>query len=255
MKRLPLPTEKTKKKDDTMKRIRAIGLALVAVFAMGAVAAAEASAAEYIYKVAGPKLEAGKTKEIKSSAKKAFVLRGKGVLEIEAVTTCKALKLNAAEKPVIVGGKPGTSEKEKVEFGECTATVGGAKCEKVEVTNVSTKNEIVTVAAPASLKGRLATLFSPTTGTEFSKVKLIKCGIFGNQTATVEGTSAALDEVEKTEAKAGTLVYAVGSSEIIEVEKFGGAKAKVELKSGPTKSTIEGEATVELVGGESWGVF
>ncbi|MGA2163965.1 MAG: hypothetical protein ABSH36_05800 [Solirubrobacteraceae bacterium] len=239
-----------------MTRIKLAGLCLVAVFAFGAVAVAQASAAEYIYKVNGAKLEAGKTKEIKSSAKKSFVLRGKGALEIEAVTTCTSLTLNAAEKPVIVGGQPGKSEKEKVEFGGCTATVGGSKCSTVEVTNVSTKNEIVTVVAPASLKGRLATLFTPTTGTEFSKVKLNKCGIFGTQTATVEGTSAALDEPKEAEAKAGTLVYATGASEITEVEKFGGGGAvKVELKSNKKKATIEGEATVELLSGENWGVF
>ncbi len=238
-----------------MTRTKLVGLCLVATFAFGAVAAAQASAAEYIYKVAEKELASGATKEIKSSIKKEFVLKGKGVLNVESVTKCTTLKLNAAEKPVIVGGKPGKSEKEKVEFGGCTATVGGVKCTSVEVENVLTNNEIVTVVAPAKLKGRLASVFTPATGKVFSKVKLNKCGILGNQKAEVEGTTAALDEVEKTEAKAGTLVYSAGESEITEIEKFGGKTEKVELTNEKKKATIEGQATVELVSGEVWGVF
>lgn len=242
-----------------MTRIKLAGLCLVAVFAFGALAAGQASAAEYIYKVAGSKLEAGKTKEIRSSDKKAFVLRGKGLFNAEAVTTCKALKLNAAEKPVIVGGKPGTSEKELVEFSECKATIAGAECSSVEVSNVTTKNEIVTVVAPSTLKGRLASLFTPASGTEFSKVKFNKCGILGNQSATVTGSTAALDEVEKTEAKVGTLNYPAAASAITEVEKENSKgekeKVKVKLESNSKAASIEGEANVELVSGEVWGVF
>ncbi|MFI5004766.1 MAG: hypothetical protein ACHQE6_07115 [Solirubrobacterales bacterium] len=227
----------------------------MAVFAMGAVAAAEASAAEYIYKVAGAKLEAGQTKEIKSSMKSTtFVLKGKGVLNIESVTKCTALTLNAAEKPVIIGGKPGTSAKEKIEFTGCTATLGGAKCEKVEVENVVTNNEIVTVVLPATLKGRLATLFTPGVGEVFSKVKFVKCGIFGSQKAEVKGKSAGLDEPKEPEEVKNWLVYATGASEITEVEKSNKEKVKVELTNESKKATIEGEAWVELSTKEVWGV-
>jgi len=236
-----------------MTRIKLVGLCLIAVFAFGAVAVSQASAAEYIYKVGGTKLEGNK--EIRSSAKKEFVLRGKGTFEAEAVTKCKALKLNEGEKPVIVGGKPGRSEKELVEFNECSATIAGAKCSSVTVSNVPTKNEIVTVAAPTSLKGRLASLFTPATGTEFSKVAFTKCGILGNQSATVTGNAAALDEPEKVEGKVGVLNYPAASSAITEVETSSGGKIKVKLESNSKTASIEGEANVELVGGENWGVF
>ncbi len=238
-----------------MTRIKLAGLCLVAVFAFGAVTVAQASAAEYIYKVKGAKLEAGQTKEIKSSVKKEFVLKGKGVLNIESVTKCKALELNAAEKPVIVGGKPGKSEKEKIEFKECSATLGGGKCEKVEVENVSTNNEIVTVVKPEALKGRLATLFTPSAGEVFSKVKFVKCGIFGSQKAEVKGKSAGLDEPNGLEEVKDWLVYATGAAEITEVEKSNGEKVKVELTNEGKKATIEGEAWVELASKEVWGVF
>ncbi|HWX45282.1 MAG TPA: hypothetical protein VNY52_08160 [Solirubrobacteraceae bacterium] len=237
-----------------MKITKAAMLALVAVFAFSVVVVAQATAAEYVYHVEKKELAKGETREIKSSVKKEFVLRGKGIFNIESVTKCKALELNAAEKPVIVGGKPGKSEKEKIEFKECSATVGGAKCEKVEVENVSTSNEIVTVVKPEKLKGRLATLFTPA-GEVFSKVKFIKCGALGNQKAEVKGKSAGLDEPNGLEEVKDWLVYATGEAEITEVERSNGEKVKVELTNEGKKATIEGEAWVELVKGEKWGVF
>ena len=162
--------------------------------------------------------------------------------------------MNAAEKPVIIGGKPGTSAKEKIEFTGCTATLGGAKCEKVEVENVVTNNEIVTVVLPETLKGHLATLFTPS-GEVFSKVKFVKCGLFGSQKAEVKGKSAGLDEPKEPEEVKNWLVYAVGAAEITEVEKSNKEKVKVELTNESKKATIEGEAWVELVSGEKWGVL
>lgn len=239
-----------------MKHIRIIGLALVAVFALGAVAATSALAApEHIYKIEGNKLEAGETREIKASAKTEFTLKGKGVLEVEAVTKCKKLKLKASEHPDIIGGTPGTSAHEVIEFEECSGTVGGSKCASVEVENAATNNELVTIRAPSELNGKLATLFTPASGKLFSKIKLNKCGfIFGSQKAEVEGTSAALVSPEATEAVAGTLAWHE-SMEITEVEKQGGAKVAVGLKSNGKLATLNGESSVELVSGLKWGAF
>lgn len=238
-----------------MKRIRVIGLALVAVFAMGAVA--QASATEYIYKVAGAKLEAGKTQEITSKAKTEFTLTGEETIlgtKVKAITKCKKLKLNAAEKPVIVGGTPGKSEKEKIEFEECAATLGGAKCEKVVVESASTKNELVTVVLPAGKAGKLATLFTPTTGTVFTVVKLTKCSFFGSHEAKVEGTSAALITPEKSEQAAGVLAWSE-AEEITKVKRSNGEEPTVGLKFAGNPSKINGEAEVELVSKEVWGAF
>jgi hypothetical protein len=234
-----------------MKRTKIIGLALVAVFALSAVASA--SAAEYIYKVAGTKLEAGITKEVASKAAKEFTLKGEA-FGIKSVTKCKTEKLNAAEKPVIVGGQPGKSEKEKVEFGECTATLGGAACKAAIVENVPTVNEIVTIVLPAGKAGKLATLFTPTTGGIFTTIKLKECGAFGSQEAKVEGTSAALDSPEKVEQVSGNLVWNE-AEEITKVKTFAGTEPTVGLKFGGKAATLNGEASVELVSKENWGVF
>ncbi len=238
-----------------MKGIKIVGLALVAIFVMSAVAATGASAApEHIYKVEQVKLEAGETKEIRSSAKTEFVLKGKGILEVESVTKCKKIKLNAALHPVIVGGTPGTSKNEAIEFEECTATVGGSKCEKVAITSATTNNELVTIVKPTAKAGKLATLFTPATPPVFSTIKLTKCGLFGSREAKVEGTTAAFITPEAVDEVKGTLVWNE-KEEVTEVEKQGGTKVKVGLTAESKLATLNGEATVELLSGQVWGAF
>jgi hypothetical protein len=244
-----------------MKFTRILGLVLVAIFAMGVVTAS-AMGAEDIYKVEGKKLEAKESKGITSHIKAGteFTLKGEETIlfvTIKSVTKCKKLKLDAAESPVIVGGLPGTSEKEKVEFEECTAELGGKACKSVAVESVATNNELVTIKKPATKEGDLGTLFKPAGGGKvFTKVKFTECGAFGNQTAEVEGTTAALVSPEKTEAVAGSLIYSESSSEeITEIEKHSGTKETVGLKFGGKKATINGTAEVELLSKEKWGGF
>ncbi len=234
-----------------MKHIRIIGLTLVAAFAMSAVAATSALALSHTYSVEKKELLANETREIRSSAATEFTLKGKGALNVEAVTKCKKLKLNAGLHPVIVGGVPGTSKNESIEFEECSATVGGVKCTgAVEIESPATNNELVTIVKPAELAGKLATLFVPASGKVFSKIKLNKCGILGNQTATVEGTTAAFVPSE-AESVLGMLAWNE-KEEITEIEKQGGAKATVGLTSDSKLATLNGEATVELVSGLKW---
>jgi hypothetical protein len=241
-----------------MTRIKLVGLCLVAVFAMGAFAATSAMAApEHIYKVEGTKLEAGKTQEITSKAKTEFTLKGEEEIlgvKVKSVTKCKKLKLNAGDKPVIVGGTPGKSEKEDIEFEECSATVGGSKCSSVTVESALANNELVTIVLPAGKAGKEGTLFTPASGKVFTKIKFTKCGLFGNQSAEVEGSSTALVSPEKVEAVTGTLVYSE-TEEITEIEKQGGTKEKTGLKFGGFAATINGEAEVELVSKQKWGAF
>ncbi|HEV3322316.1 MAG TPA: hypothetical protein VG147_09025 [Solirubrobacteraceae bacterium] len=238
-----------------MKHIRIIGLALVAVFALCAFAATSALAMpSATFSVAGKKLETGEAKEIKATDSEEFTLKGKGALEAEAVTKCKKLKLDAADKPEIVGGTPGTSKNESIEFEECTGVIkslfGEAKCTSVEITSPETNNELVLVVAPAELKEKLATLFTPASGKVFSKIKLNKCGALGNQTAEVEGTTAALVPSE-AEALEGKLVWSEKSI-ITEIEKTNGTKEKVGLTSDKKTATLNGAASVSLVSGQDW---
>lgn len=239
-----------------MTRIKLAGLCLVAVFAFGAVVAAEASAAEYVYKVNGKILAATEKKPITSKAKTEFTLTGEETvlgLKVKAITKCKKLKL-AATEPVIVGGTPGKSEKEKIEFEECTATLGGSKCSSVTIESASTNNEIVTIVAPSGKAGKLAILFTPASGTVFTTIKLKSCGIFGSHEAKVEGTSTALVNPEKIEQVVGDLVWSE-SEEITKIKKSSGAEEGTGLKFAGNPAKINGEAEVELVSKEKWGVF
>jgi hypothetical protein len=239
-----------------MRSIKIVGLTILAALALSAVAVSQAVAAEYIYKVEGKELTG--TKEVTSKAKSSFVLKGEEEIlgtKVKSETTCEKLKLNESEKPVIGGGKPGKSEKEKVEFSSCKATVGGAKCKEVEIGNAPTKNEVVTVLAPAKDKGDLATLFSPAKEKEaFTKIHFKSCGLLGSPEATVEGTTAALVSSEKTEATVGVLIYS-GTEPVSEVEKSNKTTEKVGLKANGLPATISGEAEVELVSKEKYGVF
>ena len=241
-----------------MKRISIIGLALMAVMAMGAVAASSASAFCELslgYCELGKPLGAGQTLEIRAAAAKEFVLEGE-LLGFKSVINCTALKLNAAEKPIIKGGMPGTGEKQRVEFSGCTSTLGGSACTTTIVHNATTLTEQVMILKPEALKGRLATLFRPATGGVFSKILQSGCsGLIKEANGEVTGTTAALDEPTLVEALAGLLLYRKGANEITEVEKFGGAKEPVGLKFGGNAATLEGTAEVSLVNDDLWGVF
>jgi hypothetical protein len=225
-----------------MQYIKLIGVCLMAIFG-ACILTTSAAAAEDIYRIEGIELEAGETVGITASAKTEFSLKSKGALEIEAVVKCKKLKLKESEGPEIIGGDPGTSAKEVIEFEECSATVGGSKCSSVEITNAPMNNELVTVRAPSGLSGKLATLFTPVSGKELLKIKLNKCGIFGSQAATVEGTTAAVTSPEGVFEPEGEWAWNE-KEEITEIEKHNGTKGTVGLTSDGKKSTLEGVAKV-----------
>jgi hypothetical protein len=227
--------------------IKLVGICL-AIVALCVVTATEASAAEDIYKIEGVKLEAGEARSISANAKTEFTFKAKGALEVEAVTKCRGLELKESASPEIFGGLPGTAVHEVIEFEECSATVGGAKCESAEITSATMNGELVTVRAPNGLSGHLATLLRPASGTEVAKVKLNKCGIFGTQSATVEGTTAAATSPEGVFEPEGTLAWKEGSEEITEIEKANGTKERVELKSSGKKASLNGEAQLEQNG-------
>ncbi len=231
-----------------MRRTGLVGLCLVAAFAIGSAGATQALAAEYIYRVEGKKLGAGATRELTAKARTEFIVKDVGS---KAEVKCKKVKLNAAEKPVIVGGTPGTSEKESFEFEECSATLEGAKCSSATVETAVLNNELVTVVKPAGEKGDLGFLFTPASGKIFMTIKLKSCGIFGSQEVKAEGTSTALVSLpQKTETAAVILVWSE-SEPITEIMKQNGVTEKTGLAS----LTLNGEVELELVSKEKWGVF
>jgi hypothetical protein len=228
-----------------------MGLALVAAFAFSAVVAASASTPEYIYKVEGAKLEAGKTKEVTSiKAVGNIVLKGE-TFGVKATAECSTLKAASGGEPLLVGGQPGTSSKGKLELSACGAVVGGESCASAKIAPIQVNSEIVTVVTPAGKAGAVATLLTPT-GTAFTLVKFISCGSLGNVELEIEGDTAALNSTG--EAKAGTERFGAGVNEITMVKTFGGSEREVGLEFGGHRATLQGEAEMQLRGVKKWGV-
>jgi len=111
-----------------MKRFRLIGVALLAVFALGAVVASAAQAEEGpSFTVSGARLAAGKTHNILGKAVKPFVLTntlGTAKVECAALTTEKGVILGSN-----AGAGPGTDNEITI-FSECVNPKGsnGANC-------------------------------------------------------------------------------------------------------------------------------
>ncbi len=240
-----------------MRHIKIFGLALVALSAAGAMMASSASAVatQLHYLVGGHGLAPGETRLIlaKIAAGTEFVLTGE-TFGVEAVTKCKKLKLNPNDDPVIVGGLPGTSLRNLIEFEECTANVGGAACKEVKVHNVLTKSELVMVLKPAAKAGLTGALFTPENGTTFTTILLKECGIFGSTNAEVTGTTVALASPENTDQLFGKLTWNK-AEDITEVEGRDGTKRKDGLKFAGNPATLNGTAEVWLETDELWGIL
>jgi hypothetical protein len=242
-----------------------IGLALVAVFAMSAVAAASALAVNGpYYKVAGARLGSGSTHPVKVKASVEYKLKGT-IFGVTVTTKCKSLTLNPGA--VIVGSAVGTagSSKEILEYGECSVENNGSSC-KVEKSEVKTKEVTNTLAYSSSAKtGKLLTAFVPVSPNVFVTIKYE--GTCNTKEVTVEGSAVAEDLNGKGE------VISVGSHETEEAtgqlknNPENGVKYWTESGSTLTpheanlsfatfgSATIEGKSTVELGEGTLWGVF
>jgi hypothetical protein len=254
----PVPVINRQGAINIMKRISIIVLALLAITAVSAIASSSALALCHLtlgYCVNGTPLGAGESREIDAEVKAGseFTLKGES-LGFKSETKCKKLHLNAAQKPLIIGGMPGTGAKQLIEFEGCSATLGGAACTGgVTVSNAATKTEQVMVDTPTTLKGRLATLFTPA-GTVFSTIKFKECGIFGSPSFIVTGSTAALDSPVLVEQPHGLLIW--NDTQVIkEVLKLDGTAVKPELKAEGNPATLNGESLVLLVSKQPWGVF
>ncbi len=225
-----------------MRQMKLLTFILCVTFFAGMIAAVGAQAVEDVYKQEKANLLEGEFREITVKAATELVLKTEQE-KSKAETKCKALKLNAGEHPEIFGGTPGTSKNEKLELQECSATVNSEKCTSVEVEATKWNNELVTVAAPAGLKGKLATVFTPASGTPLLKIKFNSCGKAGSFTAEVEGSTAAVTSPEGVFESTGTWAWSE-KEQITEVETSSGAKKSVGLKSSKLGAKLNGEAQV-----------
>jgi hypothetical protein len=227
-----------------VRRVGIVGLCLAAVLALGGAAASGASAHSFIWKVAGAKLEAGKTKEITAKVKTGskYILKGTAV-GIKTEVECTSQKLKAGS--TIIGGTPGTSE-ETLELENCKA-LKPSGCTGVKVAATPAKNEIVEIAS----NKKLGILFKPKTGTVFTTISFEGCLL--NIKAEVTGSAVAEVGSEETEATTGTLIFP--STQIKEIVKSNGTKETTGLKFAGNEATIAGETTSELSPSAAFGVF
>ncbi len=227
-----------------MKRMRVVGLALVAMLAISAVAAASASATVTgpIWEVGGAKLGTGVEEALTGKASSAYELKGKAFGFIEVAITCK----KAANSGSIIGGEPGT-DATTIEYTECSSSL----CTPTEPIVTKAKSELVYYTA--SSKTFIGDLFSPKTGTVFTE---IKCGSI---TAKVTGSIVGelLNEAGEPVLKSGSAAGKVGfvrfagsSSEKYENHKGESKTAELVLEGNP--STLKGTTEVTLNSGSSY---
>jgi hypothetical protein len=179
-----------------MKRFRSIGMALLAVLALGAVAASAAQAIEApFWTVGGTRLEAGQTRFITAKEFAPFVLSGGGVK-----VTCTETSI--LPHGVILGSEPGESgtNDETVTFKTCKVegNGAGATCEKVTepINTTNLKSELV----EDKTKVKLLVFFTPASGSLLANLEFPKgCKI---EATKVTGQVLAEVRTDNTEEKA-----------------------------------------------------
>jgi hypothetical protein len=191
-----------------MKRIRIVGLALVAMLALSAVAASAASAA---------------APEFSKTKVKFTTAGGESVLGGGATITCKKVK---GEGEITTT----TTLSATATFEECKGEVLGSKCAE------TIKSELV---------GTLGTVAAAEATTEVGLLFKAKSGAFsefkcGSLTIKVEGSIAGeVTPVNKLSSK-GDLVFALnGSSQKIKKITVGGKEEKPKLTAFGLSSTLK----------------
>jgi hypothetical protein len=241
-----------------MRHFKLIGIALLAVFALGAVVASAAQAEEApFWTVGGTRLGAGQTRFITAKEAKSFVLSGAGV-----TITCTATTVNAGA--VILGsaaGEPGTDD-ETVNFKTCTVEGNGTGSGCGTVSEPITKTNLKSELVLDKTKVKLLTLFQPASGSLLAELKFPA----GCKVETIKVTGSVLAEVlnEKEEAittssakaqyKSGFLRFPSAQPVDIWLIK-GGVGKEVEAKALETNAlpaTLSGQALVSLESGAEW---
>ena len=242
-----------------MKLVTVSSILLVVISTTSNISASPAFAnceLSFGYCVKGVPLLAGETRDITASAGSALRFRME-FLSIKSEIVCHKLKLAATAKPVIAGGMPGTSENQLAVFEQCTSTLAGGTCTTTEVSPFNMRSSQVKVLAPATLKGRPATLISPASEGIFSIISQHGCTNFPFEaTFTLTGNIAALNEPLLVEQELGSLVFSANASQgITETLGYTGRISKDGLQAGGNPMTLEGTVLLALTSKGAWGVF
>jgi hypothetical protein len=240
-----------------MKHFRLMGVALLAVFALGAVVASAAQAEEApFWTVKGTRLEKGQTRFITAKEVSPFVLSGGGV-----TITCKETSI--LPHGALLGSEPGehgtldlvsTFQNCKVEGNEPKKGEKVAECAKVTepINTASLTAELVL----DKTKTKLLTLFQPASGSLLASLTFPKGCKF--EATKVTGTVVGEDQNSKgeaittsstpTEEESGLLKFPAAQPVDVWLTKEGAGK-EVEnkgLTSFGATSTLEGTALVLL---------
>jgi len=225
------------------RSLKMIGALAAVALASSAVAAAQASAIEFVYKVNGKALEG--EKELVSKASTNQVLKTT-VLGVASEITCTTVETPGAK---IKGGKPGTST-ETVHYSGCTVQKpSGCKVKEGKITTNPLVDEIVEGVGASA--GKAEVLFHPESGETFAEPKLeggLQC-----PSLAVKGSILAEAVPQKEEAVAGSLKF-----EAAEKDKYKNSKGEEKsagLKVGSSAATTTGTVQTELSTKEKFGIF
>jgi hypothetical protein len=154
-----------------MKRFRWMGMMLLAVFALGAVAASAAQAEEGpFWTVNGSRLKAGQTRFITAKEVSPFVLSGGGI-----VVTCT--ETNILPRGALLGSEPNEHGKINLisTFKNCKVEGNGSGSECGKVTEpINTVSLSAEQVLDAKTKTKLLTLFQPASGSLLATLEFPK---------------------------------------------------------------------------------
>jgi hypothetical protein len=236
---------------------------LVAVFALGVVAASAAQAATEgpFYTVAGARLAAGETKEVTVKSGKLFTLRLLHGFEV----VCQTMKYAPGAKVIgSTGANAGTGE-ETIEWSECSVGgVGGEGCQ-VEGRKLKTFALKSTLGyATSTRSGKILMLFKPASGREVLTFNLTGCSTWGGKKIVtgsfigeVRSGGHAVEVGSEPAAAVTGEVFVPEASLSIWTESAGAltmTRGGLSL-SEATSFVMESKSTLELAGGPLWGVF
>ena len=228
-----------------MRHTRAVGILAAALLVVSGVAAAQASAIEFLWKVNGKTLETGQEKTLTSKAKGSQILKA-SVIGVKSEITCTEVSTSGAK---IKGGKPGTST-ETVEYKGCTVQKpSGCKVAGGAITTKPLTDELV--EGLGSSAGKVLILFKPASGETFAEPKL-EGGLLCLSIA-VDGSVLAEANPQKSEAETGTLKFEPANGK--EYKSSAGETKSAGLTVAGSASTVSGEIETKLSPAEKFGAF
>jgi hypothetical protein len=244
----------------TVNRMKLIGVALLATFALGAVTATTAQAEEAPYwSIEGTRLAAGKTAEVTAKAVSDKTVTAGGV-----TVTCTGGKLKAGA--VMIGsnaGEPGKAEG-VIELTGCTVSGNGEGCEVPggdittepltgELAYAKNKKSLVGVTTPKKGKTFVSMRFEGSGCT--TQEAILKGSIVGGIFTDSSGRAGELLELGESVAQATSFIgkaSGTARSEVWLITGGSGKAVEVELTAFGTEAALAGEDLASLVSGKLW---